>query len=183
LLPQASDEMVNQDKTELPLVLNLMNPFKFNYYAPECPQCGARTCKNCPVTVSKASTLRHLIDRVTHPKRFQGNVHLYKNKDDLKEIMEKDNSDTEQESKDEAPVVKTTSNFGIQDDSDEDKAMSFSGQKAKPDAYAGRHVTLMFELVLVNRIIKHSTQTIISKLLGFEAHPRDKQALGSKKYS
>lgn len=39
----------------------------------------------------------------------------------------------------------------------------------------------MLELVFVNRIIKQNSHNMLQKLLGFEAHPRDKQALGSKK--
>lgn len=54
-------------------------------------------------------------------------------------------------------------------------------KKTKKHDNTGRHQTFSLELVFVNRIINGSSQHILSKLLGFDAHPRDKP-YPSKKY-
>lgn len=44
-----------------------------------------------------------------------------------------------------------------------------------PSTNYDRYATFSLELVFVNRIIKMNSQNILSKLLSFDVHPRDKK--------
>ena len=68
--------------------------------------------------------------------------------------------------------------YSIQDSSDEDQDMKvIVNEEAKKmkNEQAGRHSTFSLELVFVNKVINASSQTILSKLLSFDSHPRDQK--------
>ena len=113
---------------------------------------------------------------MVHPTLFKDNANLYLNKDDLKDLNEKSNV-----SKEETKYGNSKFKTAVQNNSSDDEDMKtdpFGKQEEVEDKPAtdlfGRHVTLSLEVVLVGRIIKYSTQTVLQKLLSFDSHPRDK---------
>ena len=51
----------------------------------------------------------------------------------------------------------------------------YTWKKKKPSPNANRHLVFSLELVFVNRIIDKNSANILSKLLSFDGHPRDKK--------
>ncbi len=78
----------------------------------------------------------------------------------------------------------------IQDESDEDDSDDnlFSDKKYKNTLkekstgdHIARHLTFQLELVFVNKLIKKFSKDMLSMMLSFEGHPRDKKGGGKKK--
>lgn len=46
------------DTTDLPFVINVVNPNKGKYFAPPCRICGMKNCNNCALPLDKKQTLR-----------------------------------------------------------------------------------------------------------------------------
>lgn len=109
-------------------------------------------------------------------KYFKDNANLYFNPHELKNMD--DNTDTDEEMKgdDERGFGKKT---GIQQDSSDDDMISTKATKIDNSI---KHPTLQLELVFVNRIIQGTAHSIMSKLLGFDEHPRGTK-FPPKKYS
>ncbi len=93
----------NQDSTTLPLIVNLHNPYydphKYSYDSVECINCGEKNCKNCPIPVTQHKTLGTYLEQIVHPKKFQDNVHLYKEAEQIKMMHEKQDEEVEEEKK------------------------------------------------------------------------------------
>lgn len=183
----------------MPLIVNLTNPFydshKYSYDSLECINCGEKNCKNCPIPVTKEKTLQQYIDEIVHPSLFNENESLYETSEWLKNKHDKLSEEVVEEKKDgdfemqkpSQAKVKTS----LQDSSDEeDKQNTYNNsnliyqyKKKKPSPNANRHLVFMLELVLVNRIIDKNSANILSKLLSFDSHPRDKKGAKSVKSS
>jgi ABC-type Zn2+ transport system substrate-binding protein/surface adhesin len=93
----------NQDSTSLPMIVNLHNPFhdphKYSYDSIECINCGEKNCKNCPIPVTLHKTLEEFMSQIVHPKKFQGNVHLFKELEQIKQLHEKQDDEEDEEDK------------------------------------------------------------------------------------
>ncbi len=75
------------------MIVNLTNPFydphKYSYDSVECINCSEKNCKNCPIPVSYHKTFGQYLEQVVHPKKFNGNTHLYKEAEQIKMMHEK----------------------------------------------------------------------------------------------
>jgi hypothetical protein len=174
--------------------VNLTNPFydphKYSSDLVECINCGEKSCKNCPIPVTKQKTLQQYIEEVVHPKWFRENESLYETAEIIKSRHDKLSEEVVEGDKEGDKEMQSNTNWkvktSLQESSDED--MTYNGtknsnliytwKKKKPSPNANRHIVFTLELVFVNRIIDKNSANILSKLLSFDAHPREKK--GSK---
>jgi len=72
-------DQIDASRTELPLVLNIVNHFKdkYGYFAVDCRMCGSRDCQNCPLIPDEKFTLLELLEKVCHKTKFQMNDSLF----------------------------------------------------------------------------------------------------------
>jgi hypothetical protein len=74
------------------MTVNFLNPFK-SYYAPECRNCKQRNCKNCPIPISKKTTLRAFLEDMVHKTKFNDNARLFINQAHLTDTDTDDEED------------------------------------------------------------------------------------------
>ena len=66
------------DTTSLPMVVNEVNPYKYEYKEPKCWTCGDdKSFRDCPLLPRSDCTLRDLLDRITHTSKFKDNSRLF----------------------------------------------------------------------------------------------------------
>ena len=179
-----------QDSTEFPLTVNLRNPYydsyKSSYFLPKCRNCGEQSCKNCPMPVNTHGTIWELVESMVSKKSFSDNAHLYKmNKEDIKRKQEAIEKGEDEAKHEEGAVIKPKKRkgLGLQDtsSSDEDNLIvDTTVSKPQNDDYA-RHLTFSLELVFVNRLVKRVSKDMLSMLVSYDGHPRDKKNAGAKK--
>lgn len=105
-------------------------------------------------------------------KYFQDNLLLYKcNKEDLKRRQD-DIKNGDEEEDQAIPPKKKNKGFGLQDSSDEDDLIVEVGKK--DDSAEGKHMSFSLELVFINKEIQKDPQTLLSRMVSYEGHPRDK---------
>lgn len=73
------------DTTDFPITVNVVNPNRGKYFAPNCRLCKSKNCNNCPLPFNKQTTLRELLDSLAHKKKFNQNDLLFKSPDELRE--------------------------------------------------------------------------------------------------
>ncbi|CDW85002.1 ubiquitin carboxyl-terminal hydrolase family [Stylonychia lemnae] len=173
-----SQDDLSQDITEYPFTINIVNQNQ-RYYAPPCRNCQSN-CKNCPMPISSQKTFRDLLDQMVHKEKFFDNQNLFINQDEFKEQNDSDDDNNGGYNSYNNNIYSNKSKFknNLQDDSDDDESIyNEEAQKKKlKQENRGRQKTFLLELVFVNRILREQTNSIASRLLTFDKHPREKQS-------
>jgi hypothetical protein len=78
---ELSEHELAMDQTSLSMILNVVNPQKGKYFAPNCRICNLKNCNNCPLPIWKKSSLRELLADVVHQTKFNENDNLFKSYD------------------------------------------------------------------------------------------------------
>lgn len=90
---EVESNYLEQDTTQYPFAINVVNPFKGKYFAPPCKVCGSKSCNNCPLPIEN-KTLRQFLEEITNHKKFNDNDNMFKSQEQLKE-EQNNNSDDE----------------------------------------------------------------------------------------